>query len=150
MAELRTVKERTFIPKEEDIERRWFVVDADGKILGRLATRIAQIVRGKEKPYFTPHLDAGDFVVVVNAEKVRVTGNKLRDRIYYRHSGYVGHLKEAPLGRLLTRKPEWVILRAVRGMLPKNRLGRKLLKKVKVYRGASHPHAAQNPQPLEV
>lgn len=144
------MNERTYIPKEEDIERRWFVVDADGKVLGRLATRIAQIVRGKEKVYFTPHLDAGDFVVVVNAEKIRVTGNKLRDKIYYRHSGYVGNLKEEPLARLMARKPEWVIMHAVRGMLPKNRLGRKLLKKVKVYRGPSHPHAAQRPQPLEL
>jgi large subunit ribosomal protein L13 len=144
------VNERTYIPKEKEIERRWFVVDADGKVLGRLATRIAQIVRGKEKPYFTPHLDAGDFVVVVNAEKVRVTGNKMRDKTYYRHSGYVGHLKEEPLARLIERKPEWVVLHAVRGMLPKNRLGRKLLKKVKVYRGPSHPHAAQRPQPLKV
>lgn len=144
------MNERTYIPKEKEIERRWFVVDADGKVLGRLATRIAQIVRGKEKPYFTPHLDAGDFVVVVNAEKVRVTGNKMRDKTYYRHSGYVGHLKEEPLARLIERKPEWVVLHAVRGMLPKNRLGRKLLKKVKVYRGPSHPHAAQRPQPLKV
>jgi large subunit ribosomal protein L13 len=144
------VDDRTFIPKESDIERRWFVVDAEGKVLGRLATRVAQIVRGKEKAYFTPHLDTGDFVVVVNADKVRVTGNKPADKMYYRHSGYVGHLKETSLGRMLARKPEWVILHAVRGMLPKNRLGRKLLKKVKVYRGPNHPHAAQNPQPLDV
>ncbi|MGD8718617.1 MAG: 50S ribosomal protein L13 [Candidatus Zixiibacteriota bacterium] len=142
--------EKTFIPKKDDIEQRWFVVDADGKVLGRLATRVAQIVRGKEKPYFTPHLDTGDFVIVINADKIRVTGNKLRDKTYYRHSGYVGHLKEASLGQLMERKPEWVILHAVRGMLPKNRLGRKLLKKVKVYRGPNHPHAAQNPQTLDV
>ena len=144
------VDERTFIPKESDIERRWFVVDAEGKVLGRLATRIAQVVRGKEKVYFTPHLDTGDFVVVVNADKVRVTGKKEDDKIYYRHSGYVGHLKKTTLGQMLARKPEWVIMHAVRGMLPKNRLGRKLLKKVKVYRGPNHPHAAQNPQPLDV
>ncbi|UCH78310.1 MAG: 50S ribosomal protein L13 [Candidatus Coatesbacteria bacterium] len=144
------MKEKTYIPKLGEIERRWFVVDAEGKVLGRLATRIAQIVRGKEKPYFTPHLDTGDFVVVVNADKIRVTGKKPEAKIYYRHSGYVGHLREEPLERLLARKPEWVILHAVRGMLPKNRLGRKLLRKVKVYRGPTHPHAAQNPQPLEV
>jgi large subunit ribosomal protein L13 len=144
------VNDKTFIPKEKDIERRWFVVDADGKVLGRLATRIAQVVRGKEKAYFTPHLDTGDFVVVVNAAKVRVTGEKRADKTYYRHSGYVGHLKSATLGRVMARRPEWVILHAVRGMLPKNRLGRKLLKKVKVYRGPHHPHAAQNPRPLEV
>ena len=144
------VDERTFIPKESDIERRWFVVDAEGKVLGRLATRIAQIVRGKEKVYFTPHLDTGDFVVVVNADKIRVTGKKVTDKIYYRHSGYIGNLKKTTLGQMLARKPEWVIMHAVRGMLPKNRLGRKLLKKVKVYRGPTHPHAAQNPQPLDV
>lgn len=144
------MNDKTFIPKEKDIERRWFVVDADGKVLGRLATRIAQVVRGKEKAYFTPHLDTGDFVVVVNAAKVRVTGEKRADKTYYRHSGYVGHLKSATLGRVMARRPEWVILHAVRGMLPKNRLGRKLLKKVKVYRGPHHPHAAQNPRPLEV
>jgi large subunit ribosomal protein L13 len=144
------VNDKTFIPKEKDIERRWFVVDADGKVLGRLATRVAQVVRGKEKAYFTPHLDTGDFVVVVNAAKVRVTGEKRADKTYYRHSGYVGHLKSATLGRVMARRPEWVILHAVRGMLPKNRLGRKLLKKVKVYRGPHHPHAAQNPRPLEV
>jgi len=144
------VDERTFIPKESDIERRWFVVDAEGKVLGRLATRIAQIVRGKEKVYFTPHLDTGDFVVVVNADKIRVTGKKEADKTYYRHSGYIGNLKKTTLGRMMARKPEWVIMHAVRGMLPKNRLGRKLLKKVKVYRGPTHPHAAQNPQPLDV
>ena len=144
------MNDRTFIPKENDIERRWFVVDAEGKVLGRLATRIAQIVRGKEKAYFTPHLDTGDFVVVVNADKVRVTGNKPKDKIYYRHSGYVGHLKERSLGRMLARKPEWVVLHAVRGMLPKNRLGRKMLKKLKVYRGPDHEHQAQKPERIEL
>jgi large subunit ribosomal protein L13 len=141
---------RTYIPKEEDIERRWFVVDAQGKVLGRLATRVAQVVRGKEKTYFTPHLDAGDFVVIVNAAKVRITGRKPADSKFYRHSGYIGHLKEESLARLMARRPEAVVLHAVRGMLPKNRLGRRLLKKVKVYAGPGHPHAAQKPIPLEV
>lgn len=141
---------KTYIPKESDIDRRWFVVDAEGKVLGRLATRIAHVVRGKEKPYFTPHLDTGDFVIVVNAAKVRVTGKKLSDKIYYRHSGYIGRLKETTLESALARRPAWVILHAVRGMLPKNRLGRKLLRKVKVYAGPSHPHQAQNPTRLDI
>ncbi len=143
-------KKKTYIPKEKDIERRWFVVDATDKTLGRLATRVAHLVRGKGKVYFTPHLDAGDFVVVVNAEKVRVTGRKLTDKIYYRHSGYISGLRATPLGEMLARKPEYVILHAVKGMLPKNRLGRRLLSKVKVYRGPAHPHRAQRPVSLEI
>ena len=141
---------KTYIPKQNAIEKRWFVVDAEGKILGRLATRIAHIVRGKEKVYFTPHLDTGDFVIVINAAKVRVTGKKLSGKTYYRHSGYVGHLTETTLERALARRPAWVILHAVRGMLPKNRLGRKLLRKVKVYPGPTHPHQAQNPTRLDI
>jgi len=142
------VEVKTYIPKAADIERKWFVVDASGKTLGRLATRVAEVVRGKHKPYFTPHLDTGDFVVVVNAEKVRVTGGKLDDKMYYRHSGYISGLKETNLRGMLARKPENVILLAVKGMLPKNNLGRRLLTKVKVYRGPNHPHAAQRPAPL--
>lgn len=141
---------RTYIPKAADIERRWYVVDATGQTLGRLATRIAEVVRGKHKPYFTPHLDTGDFVVVVNAEKVRVTGRKLDDKMYYRHSGFISGLKATNLRMLLARKPERVIEYAVKGMLPKSKLGRQLLGKVKVYRGPNHPHAAQRPAPLEL
>ncbi len=142
------MENKTYIPKEDAIERRWYVVDATDQTLGRLATRIAAVVRGKEKAYFTPHLDTGDFVIVVNAEKIRVTGKKLDDKMYYKHSGYIGHLKSANLRTLLARKPEKVIQLAVKGMLPKNTLGRKLLSKVKIYRGAAHPHASQQPLPL--
>ena len=140
----------TYTPKKEQIERRWYVVDASGKVLGRLATRVATAVRGKDKPYFTPHLDTGDFVIVVNADKVRVTGRKLKDKMYRYHTGYVAHLRERNLETMLASKPEWVILHAVKGMLPKNKLGRKLLSKVKVYRGPVHPHTAQKPIPLDV
>ncbi len=141
-------KRKTFVPKKGAVEQRWFVVDATGQTLGRLATRVAAIVRGKTKSYFTPHLDCGDFVVVINAAKVRFTGKKLTDKIYYRHSGYRGGLRAVPLGEMLARKPEYVIWHAVRGMLPKTKLGRRLLTKVKVYAGPSHPHAAQRPTPL--
>ncbi|UCE26845.1 MAG: 50S ribosomal protein L13 [Candidatus Coatesbacteria bacterium] len=140
------MKRKTYTPKKNDIERRWYVIDADGAVLGRLATEVANVIRGKHKPYFTPHLDTGDFVIVINAEKVALTGKKLIDKIYYRHSGYVGNLKEISAGKLLEMNPEKVVLHAVRGMLPKNRLGRKLLTKVKVYRGNSHPHEAQTPE----
>jgi large subunit ribosomal protein L13 len=136
---------KTYTPKEDAIKRQWYVVDADGVVLGRLASEIAKIVRGKYKTYFTPHLDTGDFVIVINADKIVLTGEKRTGKIYYRHSGYVGNLKEIPAGKMLEKSPEKVILRAVRGMLPKNRLGRKLLTKVKVYRGNSHPHEAQTP-----
>lgn len=142
------MENKTYIPKETAIERRWYVVDATDQTLGRLATRVAAVVRGKEKPYFTPHLDTGDFVIVINAEKIRVTGKKLDDKMYYKHSGYIGHLKSANLRTLLARKPEKVIQLAVKGMLPKTTLGRKLLTKVKIYRGAAHPHASQKPLPL--
>lgn len=137
---------RTFIPKKDDIEQKWWLVDAEGRILGRLATEIADLIRGKRKPQFTSHLDTGDFVVVVNAEKVKVTGRKLEQKKYYTHSLYPGGIKEESLKDLLARKPEEVIKKAVWGMVPKGKLGRALYKKLKVYRGPSHPHEAQNPQ----
>lgn len=140
---------KTFILKEQDIQRDWFVVDAEDKILGRLASAIAGRLRGKHKPEFTPHLDNGDFIVVVNAEKIKVTGNKLADKMYYRHSGYVGGIKGESLGRVLASKPERALQSAVRGMLPKNRLGRAMLKKLKIYAGPDHPHASQQPQTLD-
>ena len=133
-----------------EIERKWFVVDAESLVLGRLATRIALILRGKNKPIFTPHVDVGDFVVVVNAEKVKLTGRKLEQKTYYRHSGYVGGLKETTAGKMLQTKPEEVIRHAVRGMLPKSRLGKQQLHKLKVYAGPEHPHEAQLPEPLEL
>ena len=143
-------KMKTPLPKVDEIQRDWFVVDAENKVLGRLATQIAMRLRGKHKPIYTPHLDTGDFIVVINAEKVRLTGKKLDRKIYYKHTGYIGGLKSFTAREMLTRKPEEVIRLAVRRMLPKNRLGRKQLKKLKVYRGPSHPHAAQRPQPLSI
>jgi large subunit ribosomal protein L13 len=140
----------TVIPKESEIARSWFVVDADGKVLGRLAARVAAVLRGKHKPTFTPHLDVGDHVVVVNAEKVHLTGRKLQDKRYRWHSGYIGGLREVSAERMLRSHPERVIEWAVQGMLPKNRLGRAMAKKLKVYRGSEHPHQAQQPQALEV
>ena len=140
--------QKTYNAKPGEIERQWYVVDADGETLGRLATRIADTLRGKRKPVYTPHVDTGDFVVVVNCERIRVTGNKLQEKRYYRHSGYPGGLRERTLAEQLERRPEEVIRRAVRGMLPKNRLGRAQLTKLKVYRGAEHPHVAQQPQQL--
>lgn len=140
----------TYSPKKEDIERRWWLVDADGKILGRLATEIAVLLRGKSKPGFAPHVDTGDFVVVINAEKVRVTGNKLEEKMYYDHSQYPGGLRERTLKQVLAKKPEEVIERAVWGMIPKNKLGRAVIKKLKVYRGAAHPHEAQNPREFKI
>ena len=141
---------KTYSPKAKDIHREWFVVDAKDKILGRLATQLAVRLRGKHKPEFVPHMDNGDFIVVVNAEKIKVTGNKLDQKKYYRHSGYPGGIREISLRTLLEKKPDQVILKAVRGMLPKNRLGRALLKKLKVYAGSEHPHDSQNPKPLEI
>ena len=140
----------TSMPKESEIQRKWFVVDADGQVLGRLATRVATILRGKHKPTFSPHLDVGDHVVVINAEKVQFTGRKLQDKQYRWHTGYIGGLKEVSAETMLRTHPERVIEWAVEGMLPKNRLGRAMAKKLKVYRGAEHPHDAQQPQPLEV
>lgn len=141
---------KTKFMKKEDAERKWYVVDANGLILGRMASQIATYLRGKHKPVFTPNTDTGDFVVVVNAEKVRVTGKKLRQKIYYHHTGYVGNLKAATLQERLQKNPEAVITDAVWGMLPKNRLGRDLIKKLKVYRGDKHPHEAQKPQELKI
>jgi large subunit ribosomal protein L13 len=137
---------RTFIPKKDDIEKKWWLVNAEGKILGRLATQVANLLRGKKKPQFTSHLDTGDFVVIINAEKIRVSGRKLDQKTYYSHSQYPGGLKEEKLKDLLERKPEEVIKKAVWGMIPKGKLGRAVYKKLKVYRGPSHPHEAQNPQ----
>lgn len=141
---------KTFSAKPHEIERQWYVVDAQGKTLGRLATEIAKILRGKHKPIFTPHVDCGDYVIVINADKIHVTGKRLDQKIYYRHSGYIGGLKEVTLRRMLETHPERVIQLAVKGMLPKNRLGRKMYKKLKVYAAPSHPHQAQQPQPLEL
>ncbi|HEC22863.1 MAG TPA: 50S ribosomal protein L13 [Chloroflexi bacterium] len=141
---------KTYSAKPEDIERKWYIVDATDQTLGRLATRIATVLRGKHKPIFTPHLDCGDYVIVINAEKIRVTGNRLTDKMYYRHSGYPGGLRQMSLRDMLARHPERVISEAVRRMLPKNNLGRHMFKKLKVYAGPEHPHQAQKPEPLEL
>jgi large subunit ribosomal protein L13 len=140
---------KTYTAKPGEIERSWYVVDAESKTLGRLATQIADVLRGKGKPAYTAHVDTGDFVIVVNAEKIHVTGQKLDQKVYYRHSGYPGGLRSRTLREQLERRPEEVIRRAVRGMLPKNRLAAAQLKKLKVYAGPDHPHAAQNPEPLQ-
>jgi large subunit ribosomal protein L13 len=140
---------KTFSAKPHEIERKWFVVDAQGQTLGRLATQVATVLRGKHKPIYTPHVDCGDYVIVVNADKIHVTGQKLDDKIYYRHSNYPGGLKQVTLRRQLQTHPERVIEAAVRGMLPKNRLGRKMFKKLKVYAGPDHPHQAQQPESLD-
>ena len=140
---------KTFTLKAADLEHRWHVVDADGVVLGRLASRVAQLIRGKHKPTFTPHMDCGDYVVVVNAEKVRLTGNKLDQKQYFRHSGYMGHERFTPVRRMLETHPERVIEKAVFGMLPKSTLGRQVLrKKLKVYAGPEHPPQAQQPEPV--
>ena len=141
---------KTYVATPENRERNWLVFDAEGATLGRLATQIADALRGKRKPEYTPHCDTGDFVVVINAEKIRVTGNKINDKLYYRHSGYPGGLRSRTLGEMLERRPEEVIRKAVKGMLPRNRLGRQQLTKLKVYAGPEHPHEAQNPKPMEV
>ena len=138
----------TLVPKESEVERKWFIVDADGQVLGRLASRVASILRGKHKQTFVPHLDVGDHVVVVNAAKVHLTGRKMRDKQYRWHSGYIGGLREVSADKMIRNHPERVIEWAVQGMLPKGRLGRAMSKKLKVYRGADHPHAAQKPEPL--
>jgi large subunit ribosomal protein L13 len=139
---------RTWNAKAEDVERRWYVVDAEGQNLGRLATRIADTLRGKRKAEYTPHVDTGDFVVVVNAEKIAVTGKKLDEKVYYRHSGYPGGLRERTLREELDRRPTEVLRKAVKGMLPRNRLARRQITKLKVYAGPEHPHEAQKPEPL--
>ena len=141
---------KTFVAKEQEIEKKWYLVDAENRILGRLATQIVVRLRGKHKPIFTPHADTGDFVVVVNADKIALTGSKLDQKNYYRHSGYMGGLKTIPAKRLLEKKPEEILRLAVKGMLPKNSLGRRQLKKLKIYTGPDHPHAAQEPEKLEI
>jgi large subunit ribosomal protein L13 len=141
---------KTYVATPDSRERNWLVVDASGKTLGRLATQIADILRGKRKPEYTPHVDVGDFVIVVNAERVSVSGNKLHEKRYYRHSGYPGGLRSRTLEEMLARRPEEVIRLAVKGMLPRTRLGRAQLRKLKIYAGPEHPHAAQKPEPLEV
>ena len=139
--------QKTYTPKPADVEREWFVVDAEGVPLGRLASEVAQLLRGKHKPTFAPHVDGGDHVIVVNADKVAVTSNKSKSKIYYRHSGYPGGLKAESFERLRERRPEVIVERAVKGMLPKNKLGRQIGKKLKVYAGGEHPHQAQQPKP---
>ena len=148
---LNRIKEmKTFVAKEREVDRKWYLVDAEDKILGRLATQIATRLRGKHKPTFTPHADTGDFIVVVNAEKVALSGKKWDKKIYYRHSGYIGGLKEISARKLLEKKPEDVLRFAVRGMLPKNSLGRRQLKKLKIYVGPENPHEAQQLEALEI
>ena len=141
---------KTHVTKPADIKRQWFVVDAEGQTLGRLATRIATILRGKHKPTYSPHLDTGDFVIVINCEKIAVTGNRLDDKVYYSHSGFMGGLKSITLREQLEKHPDRVIKSAVKGMLPKNVLGREMMRKMKVYVGSEHPHAAQKPEVLEL
>lgn len=139
---------KTFSPTPKDIKHDWYVVDAQDQVLGRLASQIAHRLRGKHKPEFAPHVDNGDFIIVINCEKIKVTGTKMTNKLYRRHSGWVGGLRTTALGDMLREKPERLIMMAVRGMLPKNKLGHAMLKKLKVYAGPEHPHTAQNPQPL--
>ena len=141
---------KTFLPKVDEISRKWWVVDADGVVLGKLASKVADVLRGKDKPTFTPHLDTGDFVIVINAEKVKVTGKKEQQKIYRKHSGYLGGMKERTLAQVREAKPERIIKEAVWGMLPKGRLGRKQYRKLKVVKGAAHEHAAQQPGVLTI
>ena len=140
---------KTYTPKEHEIDRRWWLVDAEGRTLGRIATEIARILRGKHKPSFTPHLDTGDYVIVVNADKVSLTGRKSDQKTYFTHSGYMGHEKHIPFKTMIERHPDRVIDLAVKGMLPKNTLGRKMREKLKIYAGAEHPHQGQTPQRME-
>lgn len=140
----------TYMAKPNEVERKWYIIDAEGKTLGRLATEAATILRGKHKPEFTPHVDTGDFVVIINAEKIVVTGNKLQDKFYYSHSGYPGGLKKTSLKDMLNKHPERALQNAIFGMLPKNKLGNALQKKLKIYAGAEHPHAAQQPEVWEL
>jgi len=141
---------KTYVAKEQEISKKWYLVDAKDKVLGRLATQIAMRLRGKHKPIFTPHADTGDFIVVINANKVTLTGRKWDKKIYYRHTGYIGGLKEISAKKLLEKKPEDILRFAVRGMLPKNSLGRRQLKKLKIYSGSEHPHQAQQLEKLEI
>jgi large subunit ribosomal protein L13 len=141
---------KTYQAKKEELEQKWYLVNADGKVLGRLATELAKILKGKNKPIYTPHVDTGDFIVVVNAGKLTLTGKKMKDKIYYHHTGYPGGIKEMTAEKLLAKKPTEMIRMAVRGMLPKNSLGRQMLRKLKVYAGPNHPHEAQKPISLEI
>jgi large subunit ribosomal protein L13 len=141
---------KTYQAKKEEVEHQWYLVDAEGRGLGRLATELAKILRGKNKPIYTPHVDTGDFVIVVNAGKVALTGKKMKDKIYYHHTGYPGGIREMSAEKLLAKKPTEMIRIAVKGMLPKNSLGRQMFQKLKVYAGAKHPHEAQKPVPLEI
>ncbi len=141
---------KSYMASPSDVERKWYVVDAEGKTLGRLASEIANVLRGKKKPIYTPHIDTGDYVIVVNAEKVVTTGKKLNQKIYYHHSEYVGGMKETTLKDMLAKKPEYVMTHAVKGMLPKGPLGRQMLKKLFVYAGPEHKHAAQKPEALDI
>jgi large subunit ribosomal protein L13 len=149
VAHLKLTK-NTYSAKPADIDRKWYVIDADGQVLGRLATGVATVLRGKHKAIYTPSMDTGDFVIVINADKVTVTGNKETQKLYYHHSGYPGGLKETPYEKLHEEHPERVIVYAVKGMLPRNRLGRAMIKKLHVYAGPEHPHGAQKPEPLEI
>ncbi len=141
---------KTYSARPQDIRRQWHLIDAEGKTLGRLATEVARRLRGKHKPEYTPHIDTGDYVVIINAEKIGVTGRKMSDKVYHRHTGYIGNLKSITLEKLLARRPERVIQQAVKGMMPRGPLGRAMLGKLKVYAGPEHPHAAQQPQLLEL
>ncbi len=141
---------KTYSPKPQDIQRQWWLVDAEGQTLGRLASKIASILRGKHKPIYAPHMDTGDFVVIINASKIAVTGNRMDDKIYYHHSGHIGGIKSITLRDQMKRFPERPIKLAIKGMLPKNALGKQMLTKLKVYAGSEHPHTAQQPQPLEL
>ncbi len=141
---------KTYMAKKGEVERKWYLVDAKDKTLGRLASKIAVILMGKHKPQYTPHVDCGDFVVVINADKVKLTGQKWEKKIYYWHSGYLGGLKSRTAKEMLEKKPEYLIYHAVKGMLPKNNLARRMLKKLKVYAGENHPHQAQKPEPIEI
>jgi len=141
---------KTFQAKKEEVEHKWYLVNAEGKVLGRLSTELVKILKGKNKPTYTPHMDTGDFVVVVNAGKVTLTGKKMKDKIYYHHTGYPGGIKEMNAEKLLAKKPTEMIRMAVKGMLPKNSLGRQMLRKLKIYAGPNHPHEAQKPVPLEL
>jgi len=140
----------TFIAKQDEVERNWVLVDAKDKVLGRLAADVASILRGKTKPTYTPHIDVGDFVVIINADKVKLTGRKLEQKKYYNHSGYMGGLRERPARQIMEKRPEEIIKHAVKGMLPKNSLGRSMFKKLKVYTGENHPHEAQQPQAINL
>jgi large subunit ribosomal protein L13 len=150
MPELLTQIQKTLSAKPVEVDREWYMLDADGVVLGRLAAQVAKVLRGKHKPSFTPHVDCGDGVIIVNAEKVRLTGRKAEQKTYFRHSGYMGGERHIPFKRMQARKPKWIIRRAVQGMLPKNKLGRQMMKKLRVYVGPEHPHKGLSTRPLEV